>query len=64
MIDNRLDGRGPSLVHLRVELTNPGSVQAIELPPARRRAVVALSLLFFGVVIIFSARQFLRHAGV
>lgn len=64
MIDNRLEGRGPTMLDLRVELTNPGSVHARELPAERRRAVVALSMVFFGVVVIYSARQFLKNSKI
>jgi hypothetical protein len=35
-------------------------MEARELPPERRRAVVALSLLVFGLIVVVSARQFLR----
>jgi hypothetical protein len=60
IVDNRIEGRGPTLVNLRLELTNPRSMEARELPPERRRAVVALSLLVFGLIVVVSARQFLR----
>ena len=60
MIDNRIETRTQTLVHLRVELTNPYSANVQELSPARRRVVVTLSLLFFGAVVAFSAWRFLR----
>lgn len=60
MVDNRINGRTPALVHLRVDLSNPQAVPVRELPPARRRVVVTLSLLFFGSVVAFSAWRFLR----
>ena len=61
LIDNRIEGRGPTLVDLRVEAT-PHHVNVRELPPERRRAVVALSLLFFGATVFFSARQLLKYS--
>ncbi len=62
LIDNRIEGRGSSQVRLNLSTSNPVNVEARELPPARRRAVVASSLLFFGFTIVLSAWQFLRHA--
>lgn len=59
--DNRIEGRIPASVHLRVDLQAPPTVVVRELPPERRRLVVALSLGFFGAVLVFSARQFLKH---
>jgi hypothetical protein len=61
MVDNRIESRQPATVHLRVHLQSPPNAVARELPPERRRAVVALSLAFFGAVVLFSARQFLQH---
>ena len=60
MIDNRIETRTPTLVHLRLELTNPYRADVRELSPARRRVVVTLSLVFFGAVVAFSAWRFLR----
>jgi hypothetical protein len=62
MLDNRLEGRWPAEVELRIELSNPQNVNVRELAPDRRRMVVALSLIVFGAVVVFSARQFLKHA--
>jgi hypothetical protein len=62
LVDNRIEGRGSATVRLNLSTSNRINIQARELPPARRRAVIALSLLFFGSVVVFSAWQFLRHA--
>ena len=61
MIDNRIEGRAATLVKLKVEVTNPTNAVVRELPAQKRRLVVSLSLLFFGAVVVFSAREFLRH---
>jgi hypothetical protein len=61
LLDNRIDARGGAVVEVTLEETRPPAFHAQELPPPRRQAVVALSLLFFGAVIVFSARQFLKH---
>ena len=60
LIDNRIDARGSAVVELSVR-EDSRHVLARELPPARRHAVVALSALFFGSVLVFSARQFLKR---
>jgi hypothetical protein len=62
LLDNRLEGRRPAEVSLRIELTSGRSTIIREVPPERRRAIVALSLIFFGAVVVFSARQFLKQA--
>lgn len=61
ILDNRLETRRPSHVDFRLELTNPRNLQVRELPPERRSLVVVLSFLFFGMVVLLSARQFLRQ---
>lgn len=61
LLDNRVNGRSAAEVALRLEVTHPRSFDVREASPERRRTVVALSLLFFGGVMVFSARQFLRH---
>lgn len=61
LLDNRIEGRGPTLVDLRLELLHTQSVHVRELPLERRRAVVAASLLFFGAVAVLSARQYLKQ---
>jgi hypothetical protein len=62
LLDNRIEGRGPTLVDLRIETSPAGRVDVRELPPERRRVVVTLSLLFFGATVFFSARQLLKHS--
>lgn len=62
LVDNRIEGRGPATVRLNVSTSNRVSIETRELPPGRRRAVIAISLLFFGAVVAFSAWQFLSHA--
>jgi hypothetical protein len=62
LLDNRLEGRSPTEASLRIELTSARSTISHEVPPERRRAIVALSLIFFGAVVVFSARQFLKQA--
>ena len=62
LLDNRLNGRTPAEVALRLEVTHPRSIEVREASPERRRAVVALSLLFFGAVLVFSAREYFKHA--
>jgi hypothetical protein len=62
LVDNRIEGRGPTLVDLRVEASPAGPVSVRELPPERRRAVVTLTLLLFGATVFFSSRQLLKHS--
>jgi len=62
LIDNRIEGRYATLVRMSLEMNGTHRFQqSRELPPERRRAVVALSLLFFGFVVVFSASQFLKR---
>lgn len=60
LLDNRIEGRFPSKVRLRIEVSAPNDVRVSWVPEERRRATVALSLLFFGSVVVFSAVKFLR----
>jgi hypothetical protein len=60
LLDNRLNERFPAEVALKIELTNIDDSQVRYVPAARRHATVALSLLFFGAVVVFSAVKFLR----
>jgi hypothetical protein len=62
LLDNRLEGRYAAEVQVRLESTDPQKVTVRELSPDRRRAVVTLSVLFFGAVLVFSARQYIKHA--
>ena len=59
LLDNRLE-RFPAEVALRFELTQTNDSQVRYVPATRRHATVALSLLFFGAVVVFSAVKFLR----
>lgn len=61
LLDNRLEGRFPTEVSLKFDVTHPTDVRVRTVPPERRRATVALSLLFFGAVLVFSAVKFLRN---
>jgi hypothetical protein len=60
VLDNRIEARFPAEVSLRVELSVPKNTEVRTISPERKRATVALSLLFFGAVIVFSAVKFLR----
>lgn len=61
LIDNRIEGRFPTKVRLSLQTSNAVNIQARELSPARRRTVIAASILFFGFVVAFSAWQFLSR---
>ncbi|HYP08292.1 MAG TPA: hypothetical protein VER03_18810 [Bryobacteraceae bacterium] len=61
LLDNRLEGRFPTEVALKFDVTYPADLSVRTVPPERRRATVALSLLFFGAVVVFSAVKFLRN---
>ena len=60
VLDNRLEGRFPTQVSLHLEMTHPNDARVRTVSPERRRATVALSLLFFGAVVVLSAVRFLR----
>jgi hypothetical protein len=60
LLDNRLNERFPAEVALKFELTHIDDSQVRYVPEGRRHATVALSLLFFGAVVVFSAVKFLR----
>lgn len=60
MLDNRLEGRFATEVALKFDVSHPTDVRVRTVPPERRRATVALSLLFFGAVVVLSAVKFLR----
>lgn len=62
LLDNRLNGRSGVEVALRLEVTHPRSLEVRQASRERRRVTVALSLLFFGAVLVFSARQYFRHS--
>ena len=60
LLDNRLESRFPAEVGLSFELTHLDNLSIQEVPAQRRHVTVALSLLFFGAVVVFSATKFLR----
>ncbi|MBC7924697.1 MAG: hypothetical protein H7039_03490 [Bryobacteraceae bacterium] len=62
LVDNRIEGRSSATVDVSLQLLNPGPAAARELPPEIRHTVVAVSLLFFGSVLVFSAHQYLRQS--
>jgi hypothetical protein len=59
IVDNGLDGHGAAQVQLRVSLDFPNrrQVQVRQLSPARRVAVVGISLALFLAVVIFAGRK-------
>ena len=61
VIDNRMEARGPATVRVRVALDFSEAVaQARELPPERRWTVIAISLLVFLAIAVYSARKLKR----
>jgi hypothetical protein len=63
VIDNRIEPAKTAVVDLKVVLNARPDAPITELPESRRRAVVALSVLFFGAVVAFTSWRFLRHAS-
>ena len=61
MLDNRLEGRFPTEVSVKFDVTHPNDVRVRTISVQRQRATVALSMLFFGAVLVFSAAKFLRN---
>jgi hypothetical protein len=61
LLDNRLEGRFPTEVLLRFDISNAADVRVRTIPRDRQRATVALSLLFFGATVVFAAIKFLRN---
>lgn len=61
MLDNRLNAGQPARVALQLEVSHPGEVGVTTVPEARKRATEALSVLFLGAVVVFSAVKFLRN---
>ena len=59
LLDNRIEGRRSTPVHLRVELLGPVS-NVRTVPEERRRVVELASVMFFLAVVAFSARQLMR----
>ncbi len=60
LLDNRIEGRRPAEVSVKINVQQPASVIAVTLPAQRRAVIIALSLLFFVAVVMYSARQFMR----
>ncbi len=64
VLDNRMEGRGPSQVRLQVALVfgdvPPARAAPRQLSPGRQAAVIALSVLFFAAVLLFAGRRLLR----
>lgn len=56
ILDNRMEGRGPSDVRMKVWLTF-GPIVPVELSTGRRAAVVVTSLGFFFAVVWFGGRK-------
>ena len=63
VVDNRIEGRRPAQVQLKIDFSPPVNVVVRELSPERRRAVVAISILVFGATVFISARLLLRNTG-
>ena len=60
LIDNRIEGRRPTEVSVKINMREPASIIAITVPPGKRAFIIAFSLLFFVAVVMYSARQFMR----
>ncbi|HET8550431.1 MAG TPA: hypothetical protein VFL57_20615 [Bryobacteraceae bacterium] len=59
LLDNRMEGRRATPVHVRVESLPPASTVRT-VPPERRRVVELASVLFFLAVVAYSARQLMK----
>jgi hypothetical protein len=61
VVDNRMEGRGPARVSLRIELEFSGgsAVQARTLSPRRRHTVIAISLAVFLITAVWAGRRLL-----
>jgi hypothetical protein len=60
LLDNRIEGRKPVEVSVKIAMREPASIIAITVPPGKRAVIIALALLFFVGVVMYSARQFMR----
>ena len=60
VIDNRIEARSATQVSVKIDLRPPSSMIATPVPPARQAVIIALGLLFFVAVVMYSARQFMR----
>ena len=61
ILDNRLETNRPARVDVKVDVIAPPNVLARTLDPARKRAVIAISLLVFGATVAGSAALFLKQ---
>lgn len=61
MLDNRLEGRHPAFVTIKVQTMGRNLGPVRELPADQRRLVVTISLLLLGSVVFISGLLFLRH---
>lgn len=61
LLDNRLEGRGPAEVHLKVSVVfiDASAPVVRVLPPKRRLLIVVLSLLGFAAIVFWSGRRLL-----
>jgi hypothetical protein len=60
LLDNRLEGRSPTNVRVRLDLWSSNVPLVRTVPPQKRRVIVVLSVVFFLTVAGFSLRQFLK----
>ncbi len=60
LIDNRIEGRRPTEVSIKINMREPASIIAVTIPAQKRAVIIAFSLLFFVAVVMYSARQFMR----
>lgn len=58
VIDNRIEGRRPTPVSVRVDVSRQDEITVQELPLERRIAVIATSLLLFVAIVMYAARKF------
>lgn len=59
IVDNTFEHRAPATLRLKVRVDYDGAAEVQTVPPSRRRAVVVLSLLVFGLISGWSGRQIL-----
>jgi len=57
MIDNRIEGRHPTPVAVKIDLWSTNGVQPVTLAPKKRMVIVLSSLLFFAGVVLYSAKK-------
>jgi hypothetical protein len=69
IVDNTFEHRAPARIRLKVRVNYNAAVEVRTVPESRRRAVVVLSLLVFGVISGWSAQRILaalrrRNSGL